>query len=186
MTYRKITKISTALVALIILTSLASAQDDDVIKIYLRSKGSNGEKVRNLLIASALSSLTDYVGYNLTKNNQQTLVLYRVIQTTFNATLTYYLYHENGLSTALAFQFVWWTGGHDFMYYGWAEILSIRGWEGRGSFSRVVREGASHLYWTPIGLSRGGINYRHAIAGNTLLAQAVGGFTLALTVSISF
>ncbi len=186
MTYGKISKISTLLVSLVILISSASAQGDDVIKIYLGSKGSTGERMRNVLIASALSSLTDYVGYNLMKNDPRTLVLYRVLQITFNATLTYYLYQENGLSTALAFQLVWWTGGHDFMYYGWAEVLNVKGWEGRGSFSRIVQEGASHLYWTPIGLSRGGTSYHDAIAGNTLLGQAVGGLTLAMTVSISF
>lgn len=147
---------------------------------------SQWEKILYLTGASVLYAGIDYTGYNLTRNNNAALTVYRIFQVAVQGAITYFLYKEIGLPTAIAFNVIWWTFGDDILYYGYSELVNPGGrWESRGSFSaNVMGNHATWAYWTPIGIVRG-MKRDQPIAGDTLIAQSLFGLEIALTITIT-
>ncbi len=145
------------------------------------------QKVLYLTGASLLFAGVDYVGYNLTKKNSTALTIYRIFQIAMQASITWFLYKELGLPTAIGFNIMWWTFCDDFLYFGYAELFNPGGsWESRGNLEKnVFGNHATWAYWTPVGISRG-MKRDQPIAGNTLLAQALIGAAIGVTITISF
>ncbi len=145
------------------------------------------EKVLYLAGASVLYAGIDFVGYNLTKGNEKTLLGYRIFQFLMQAGITYALYEICGWPTAVSFNLLWWTFGLDILYYGYAEAVNAGGdWEHRGNFrANVMGNKATWAYWTPVGIARG-MKRSEPIAGSTLVAQSLAGLGVALTVTIAF
>ena len=142
------------------------------------------ERIGYVVGASAVFSLADYIGYNLLKQHYATDYyqrynappLYRVSMALLQTAISYVLYKQCGLSSAISFNLIWWTWGDDFAYYEWEQLLDFFPWDhhfGSGlRFSEYDSAG-----WTPIGLTRAqGSN----IARSTLIAQAVIGFSVSI------
>lgn len=129
----------------------------------------------------------DYFGYNLTQDRQPALTIYRISFVLAQAGLTYLLYEKFGLPSAIGFNLIWWTFGVDMVYYGVCEMNPDPGgtWPGRGAWAAESREGLKFAHWTPVGLLRGA-REGDPIARNTIVAQAVVGFALGISISISF
>lgn len=123
-------------------------------------------------------SLFDYVGHSMTKGTPGT-VPYRVAQTVFHWGLTYLLYRELGLSTAISFNVIWWTWGLDFMYYGWAQVLNPRKPFENRNWHGLMGNEISWAWWTPLGLLRGGDKSMYK---PELVAQSVIGLSIALII----
>ncbi len=160
-------------------------QNDEALDL----EHSSLEKVGYLLGASVAFSLFDYVGYNASKGSDGLAPpAYRVLQLAVQGGLTYFLYEECGLPTAIGFNLIWWTFGDDLLYYGWAELLNPGGlWEGRGALDRaVLKHGAGHAYWTPVGIARGFRRDGSRISGDTLVAQSLVGAALAITITVTW
>jgi len=160
---------------LLLLISSAAAQEKD-----------NAEKALYLIGASAAFSTIDYLGYNLSKNDQGTApVSYRIIQGLLQAGITYFLYEKCGLPTSIAFNLIWWTFGNDFLYYGISELVPPGGqFEGRGTWGSFARQGGpGHAYWTPVGILRG-YQRGEKIPANTMAAQAIIGAVIGMSITI--
>lgn len=145
------------------------------------------EKSVWLLGASVLFAGFDYVGFNATRQHPTALKVYRVLQVLTQSALTWLLYEQMGLPTAIGFNLIWWTFGDDFLYYGYAELVNPgHPWESRGDLGRgVMSNHCTWAYWTPIGIARG-MRRNDPIAGNTLVAQALTGLALAFTITLTF
>jgi hypothetical protein len=136
------------------------------------------ERFEYVVGASLGFSLFDYVGYNLVKHDKN-ITLYRLLQGTVQAAITYFLYEKLGLTSALSFTLLWWTWVDDVAYDGWANVINPgRPWENR-SFHTLQSTEISWAGWTPIGLLRP----KHSnIARDALLAQAVVGLSISLAI----
>lgn len=145
------------------------------------------EKLAYLSGAVLVYSGIDYVGYNLTRNDKTALVGYRIFQVMMQAALSWLLYDQVGLPTAIGFNLIWWTFGCDFTYYGYSELFNPGGkWESRGALSaNVMGNHATWAYWTPIGIMRG-MKRNQPIAGSTLVAQSLIGAAIGVSVSLVF
>lgn len=145
------------------------------------------KKLVYLTGASVVYAGVDYLGYNLTNRNPTALKVYRVFQVLMQAGISWFLYEQLGLPTAIGFNLIWWTFGDDILYYGYANVLNPGGkWESRGAFTHsVMGNHCTWAYWTPLGLLRG-MDNKKVIAGNTLVAQSIIGAALAITITISF
>ena len=145
------------------------------------------EKTAWLLGASVLFAGFDYVGFNATRQNPNALKVYRVLQVLAQTAISWVLYDQVGLPTAIGFNLIWWTFGDDFLYYGFAELINPgHPWESRGDLGRgVMSNQCRWAYWTPIGIARG-MRRDDPIAGNTLVAQALTGLALAFTITLTF
>jgi hypothetical protein len=146
-----------------------------------------GEKVLYLTGAALAFGLFDYVGFNLARDNSTTLILYRVLQVMVQAGVSWFLYEQVGLPTAIGFNILWWTWGLDTIFYGYTELFDVGGsWRGKGVFqSDIMGNHCTWASWTPVGISRG-MDPEKRIAGNTLVAQSLVGAVLAFTVTLSF
>jgi len=146
-----------------------------------------GEKLLWLGGASLSYALFDYVGYNLVRGNSTTTPIYRVIQTLVQAGITWLLYEQLGLSTAAAFNLVWWTWGMDALFYGYTEAFDVGGeWRGRGVFQAdIMGNNCTWASWTPVGMARG-MDSSRPIAGDTLVAQFLIGAAAAITITVMF
>jgi len=136
----------------------------------LSAQPSTTKKLLWLTGSSAVFSLFDYVGYNATKGS----TVYRISQAVVQIGLTYLLYKQLGISSAIAFNVIWWTWGLDLLYYQWGRILP----------PYDILEKGKQVTWahfTPVGIFRGSGN---AIAHNTLIAQSLFGFVIAVTITI--
>ncbi len=134
--------------------------------------------------ASLAYSLFDYVGYNLA-NRTSFLPTYRILEGTVQAAISYFLYKQCGLSSAIAFNLIWWTWNDDLLYYGWADLFNLPSdalptsdWENRSN-SGLLDRSPYWAWWTPIGLLRP----KYApIARSALIAQAVVGFSVSMAI----
>src|SRR5437868_2972699 len=104
--------------------------------------------------ASLAYSLVDYLGYNLVRGDKGAPFSFRLGMIALQSGLSYFLYKQCGLHSAISFNLIWWTWGDDFAYYGWANALNP-------SFARDNREvnglkqgGITWAWWTPVGLVR--------------------------------
>ncbi len=151
-----------------------------------RSPGA-GEKLLWLAGASLSYALFDYAGFNLVRGNNTTTPIYRVVQALVQAGITWFLYEKLGLSTAVAFNVIWWTWGMDALFYGYTELFNVGGeWKGRGIFkSDIMENNCTWASWTPVGMARGMDNSR-PIAGDALVAQFLIGAAAAITMTITF
>ncbi len=148
---------------------------------------SQEEKLLYLFGASVVYAGFDYVGFNITKSNPTALTIYRVLQVATQAAISWLLYDQVGLTTAISFNVIWWTFGDDILYYGYAELFNPGGgWESRGAFrNSIIGNQCTWAYWTPIGITRG-IDRKKVIAGDTLIAQSLIGAILAVSLTLSF
>ena len=145
------------------------------------------ERLLWLAGASVAYAGFDYIGYNATRNNPSALRAYRVTQVLMQSAISWLLYEQVGLPTAISFNLIWWTFGMDFLYYGYAEIINPgHPWESRGDFGNgVLANRCGWAYWTPVGISRG-MKRGKPIAANTLIAQSLVGLGLAVTITLAW
>jgi hypothetical protein len=160
------------MIVLIISDSAVKAQDSTRFQRYAYVLGS-----------SLVFSFADYVAFNLLKKsyggtNFAVLATFRIAEGLTQAAITYFLYKECGLSSAISFNFIWWTWGGDFAYYGWGYLLSLFPWESRAQSGLRFSEYNS-AGWTPIGLLRPQDSW---IAKNALEAQAVAGLSVSISI----
>ncbi|MBL8923283.1 MAG: hypothetical protein JNJ54_30810 [Myxococcaceae bacterium] len=141
------------------------------------------KKALGVVGASVAFSLFDYVAFNIARKHDK-VGLYRPLQVTAQAGLTFLLKEQFGWKTAGAFNALWWTFNHDLMYYGWAHLLNPgNGWDSRPAFKGVLEDKVTWAWWTPAGLVNmlGDGKMRDPIKGKTLLVQAGVGVAVALT-----
>ncbi len=160
--------------------SLAATEDADESLMA-------GERLLWLSGAALTYSLFDYIGFNMARTDDATLRLYRVIQVLVQAGITWLLYEQAGLPTALSFNVMWWTWGMDALYYVYTDMFDAQGhWERRGSFERfILGNRCTWASWTPIGMLRG-MDKSKPIAGDTLIAQMLVGAALGFTITLTF
>ena len=166
---------------LLFLSCISAAQQDTV------HQATPLKKVLYLTGASVVFSGIDYLLYAPALRNSTTLMMYRVFQLALQSAITWFLYDQLGLSAAIGFNLIWWTFGHDLLYYGFAEIFNPSGgWDGYDSFrDEFMGNKITWAYWTPIGISRG-MKRNRPIAGDALIAQALIGASLAFTITLTF
>lgn len=147
----------------------------------------DSEKLLYLATASLGFALFDYVGYNLVRDNPTTTPIYRVVQKLVQLGISWILYEELGLPTAIAFNLIWWTWGLDAIYYGYTELFNVGGaWSGRGAFQAdIMSNNCYWASWTPVGIAQGA-DGKKKIAGDTLVAQSIIGAALAITLTVTF
>lgn len=152
-----------------------------------QSEPDASEKLLYLLGASVFFAGFDYLGYNATRQHPSALSVYRVLQGLTQLAISWFLYEQVGLPTAIGFNLIWWTFGDDFLYYGYAELMNPgHPWESRGELGRkVMGNHCTWAYWTPVGILRG-MKRDRAIAGSTLIAQSLVGLTAAISITLSF
>jgi hypothetical protein len=141
------------------------------------------KKALGVVGASLAFSLFDYVAFNIARKHDK-VGLYRPLQVTAQAGLTFLLKEKFGWKTAGAFNALWWTFNHDLLYYGWAHLLNPgNGWDSRPAFKGVLEDKVTWAWWTPAGLVNmlGDGKMRDPIKGKTLLVQAGVGVAVALT-----
>jgi hypothetical protein len=119
------------------------------------------------------------------------LNIYKLLQYAVQAGITYVLYKECGLSSAIGFNLIWWTFGADMVYYGICELrgnTSSRRWPGAGSWAEDNENGGyAGAGWTPVGLVRGARAVEtHPIPTNTLVAQSLAGAVIGIGITITF
>ncbi len=163
-------------------SAVLSGQSDSLTVFRFPPRESFSTKLENggyVLGATLLFSLFDYVGYNLVRGNNKAPFSYRILQTTVQAAITYFLYKECGINSAVSFNLIWWTWGTDIGYYGWANALNP-GWarDNRVNNGLQQRE-ITWAWWTPIGLLR---KKDSPIARSSLIAQAIVGFSLSVAI----
>lgn len=131
--------------------------------------------------ASLAFALFDYVGFNLTQNvNQSPPWIYRSVQVLTQAAISYFLYKTCGISSAIAFNIIWWTWGDDLGFYGYQLLFNMPyPWPNRTYRNDLQANHITWAGWTPIGLLR---TPGSAIARDALYGQAVLGFSIALTI----
>ena len=166
---------------LILISTASSAQQDSA---QVKPKW---QKALYLTGASLIYSGIDYFGYNATKNNSTSLIIYRIFQIATQGAISWFLYDQLGLPAAIGFNLIWWTFGDDLLYYGYAELVNPGGtWESRGALrNSVINNHTTWAYWTPIGISRG-IKRSEPIAGDALIAQSLIGAAIAFTITLTF
>ena len=147
----------------------------------------DGEKLLYLTGAAMGYALFDYVGYNSVRNDHTGLVVYRVLQGLVQLGISWLLYEELGLPTAIGFNVLWWTWGIDAMFYGYTELFNVGGsWQQRGVFRKhILDNNCSWASWTPVGLVQGA-DPQKKIAGDTIIAQSILGAILAVTITLQF
>lgn len=165
----------------------AAAAPDSLAAAAVSSTIPAWEKLAWFVGASVAYAGIDYFGYNLSRHDAAQLAGYRILQLMMHGALTWMLAHFVDIPTAAGWNIAWWTFNMDILYYGFAEIFNPGpGWDSRGAFKAgVIDDNCNWAYWTPVGLVRGARKDR-IIPGSTILAQALVGMTLALTVTLSF
>ncbi len=142
------------------------------------------ERTAYVLGSSLAFSLFDYVGYGLVRKNNQAPLSYRLLQVSVQAAISYFLYKQCGLSSAITFNLMWWTWCDDISFYGWGNLLnpSWPPWENRTHNGLMGRQ-IDWAYWTPIGLTR---PWKSLIARDVLVAQAAIGFSVSIGYLLGF
>ncbi|HZK75703.1 MAG TPA: hypothetical protein VFD13_02235 [Candidatus Kapabacteria bacterium] len=163
-----------SLVILILMMSYASSHAQDTTTTKL-------ERAAYVVGAGLTFSLLDYVGYSLVRNGNRGPGWYRVLEGTVQAGISYFLYKECGLSSAVSFNLIWWTWGLDLGWYGWSNLINPASngrWENRTWSGLHLRE-INWAGWTPIGLLRPqGSN----IARDALIWQSVVGLAISIAI----
>jgi hypothetical protein len=142
------------------------------------------KRVEFVVGASLAYSLIDYVGFNLLKVAHNSSagyippVWYRFFQGAVQAAITYCLYKEFGIKSAIAFTLMWWTWVDDWGFYGWGNLLNPPyPWVDRAT--AYIPDALYGASWTPVGLVRKNNKY---IPSNTLVAQAVIGLSISIAI----
>jgi hypothetical protein len=137
------------------------------------------ERIAYVVGGSLSFSLLDFLGFNLTEGHKSARSVYRVIQVTSQAAITYFLYKKFGLSSAISFSLIWWTWGDDLGFYGWTNLINpANPWFNRldnGLHGNQV----TWAGWTPIGLTR---RQGTVIDKYTLFAQTLIGFSISIAI----
>jgi hypothetical protein len=86
----------------------------------------------------------DYIGYNTI--GQRHLVLYRILQTILQITLTWNAVAFAGWFAAIAWLWLWWGGWADLFYYMFYDWLRFFGYRNDGFGKSVVGGNGSAIY----------------------------------------
>jgi hypothetical protein len=163
--------------------ALDSTQRQDTTKV---SESSRFERAGYVLGASLGLSLFDYLGFNIARNNWDThyghpaLLVYHLVLGAVGTAINYILYEKLGLSSAIAFDLMWWTWADDFGFYGWANLLNpAEPWGNRSN--TYFSDNTCCASWTPVGLVRKNNEF---IPTNTLVAQALVGFSISMAIAL--
>ena len=138
--------------------------------------------------ASLAFSLFDYVGYSFTRpegehftrRDPALLSVYRVLQVAVQSAITYFLYKECGLSSAISFNLIWWTWGDDLAFNGWGYLFDpvYPPWANREN-NDLRGNAVKWAGWTPIGLTR---RQGTIIPTDVLIPQAIVGFSISMAI----
>ena len=129
------------------------------------------ERVGYVIGASLAFSLFDHSVYNIVRDDHKAVAYYRILETAVGSALTYFLYKECGINSAISFDIIWWTFGDDLGYYGWANLFKSR--------DAVRLESVTWAGWTPIGLTR----KKNSVIDNAALTiQAMVGFSISIAI----
>ncbi|SRR5579883_144604 len=170
---------SVVVIVLVVLPVMLRAQDTP----YSAPELTLFERAGYVAGTSLVFSFADYVGYNAVRVNNQAPLWYRISQIGLQAGLSYLLYRICGLSSAIAFNVIWWTWGDDIAYYGWADLINpARGpgseWENR-EHNGLRDNQITWAYWTPIGLLR---PMGSRIPRDVLIPQAIVGLSVSMAI----
>ncbi|MBE0644864.1 MAG: hypothetical protein IH600_12340 [Bacteroidetes bacterium] len=168
----------------------ATGMDEDSLRsvaMVEHAEAGAVEKVLYLTGATLGFALFDYIGYNLVRDDKTAMPYYRVLQGLVQLGISWFLYEQVGLPTAIGFNLIWWTWGADAIFYGYTELFNVGGsWRGRGVFEGdIMNNNCTWASWTPVGITRG-MDPEKKIAGNTLVAQSLVGAALAVTITLRF
>jgi hypothetical protein len=158
----------------------AKAQPDSLSGFQFPPKESFRTKIEHgvyVIGASLAYSLVDYIGYNLVRKENKAPISFRIGMIALQSGLSYFLYKQCGLNSAISFNLIWWTWSDDFAYYGWANTLNPSFLVENRSVNGLKQGGITWAWWTPVGLLR---KKGSEIAVSTLIAQAVVGFSIAV------
>lgn len=134
------------------------------------------------LLAIALSCMlrsgTDYVGYNLTKNNSSLLNHYRAAEFTGTGYLAYTLFEKYDAKTGGKFLLLQWCFTNDLLYYGWAWVINPaakHGFENRADVKRVLLADypVPHAKWTMLAPISDGMRMPAGLAMQSLLGISI-------------
>jgi hypothetical protein len=179
---------ASVLVVLILLCCVPRIQAQDSTASSTRF-----ERIAYVLGGSLVFSLADYLAYNKLRDNERwppdfhAPFVYRVVQTTVQAAISYVLYKKLGLPSTIAFNVMWWSWFDDLLYYGWSYALDpVIRWPNRPDPHDNLRgprlvdnAGITWAGWTPVGLLR---PPKDVIAGNTLIAQSMTGAAISIAI----
>ncbi len=165
-------------IVFVILTILCVISWGDVAEA--QSDSTRLERYEYVLGGSLIYSLFDYVGFGLTQNHPAARTVYRGIQAATQIAISYVLYKELGLSSAISFNLMWWTWVDDLGFYGWANVLNPPWppWENRSHTGLMGRQ-INWAGWTPIGLLR---PQGSLIARDALIMQAIVVFSISMAI----
>ena len=152
----------------------------DTIKLESIKQKSMLEKVGYVCGASLAFSLFDYIGFGLVRETPGPHTGYRVLQVAVQSAITYFLYKQCGLPSAISFNLIWWTWGDDLAYNGWGNVFNMHypPWENR-SVNGLSENQITWASWTPIGLLR---PKGQRIPKDALFGQAIIGFSLSIAI----
>lgn len=152
---------------------------------WIRPGTTKLERIAYVIGASLVFSLYDYIAFHkvvFAPDNKDLSVpfAYRVAQSTVQGALSFFLYEQVGLSSAVAFNTIWWTWGDDLAFYGWLNLINAAApWYNR-SFNGFQGNGVTWAGWTPVGLVR---PQKTIISKDVLITQAVIGFSIAMVIN---
>ncbi len=145
------------------------------------------QRYEYVLGSTLVFSFADYVGYNLVKKAAGAEAggyfyippIFSISRVLVQSAITYFLYKECGLSSAISFNLIWWTWGDDLAYYGWGASTSLFPWESSSQSGLKPGNDITWAGWTPIGLLR---KQGSVIDKYTLYAQAIVGFSVSMAI----
>lgn len=153
---------------------------------HVPSRAQDSTRVKRIeyVVGATLGfALVDYVAYNLIRQHEgwpgnfNVGIGYRLIQGTVQAAISYFLYKNFGLPSAISFNLIWWTWGDDLAYYGWGKVVNpLFSWSNSGP---LLSNHITWAGWTPVGIFR---TQGSVIAPSTLYAQAIIGFSVSLAI----
>jgi hypothetical protein len=160
--------IALATLLLVAVSTVSMAQDSTRLERY------------EYVIGSSLAfSMFDYLGFNyLVRTVNTSPIVYHIIQGAVQAAISYFLYEQLGLTSAISFNLLWWSWCDDLAYFGWANVLNSFSWEDRTENGFRFHQMASAGF-TPIGLLRAPHSY---IARDALIAQAAVGLSVSMAI----
>ena len=168
------------LLLFIVFASSSRAQQDST-KVDSIQKKPILEKAAYVVGASLAFSLFDYVGFSLIRQEPEPHTAYRILQVAVQSAITYFLYKQCGLPSAISFNVIWWTWGDDLAYNGWAYLFNptpYPPWENR-TINGLQENAITWAGWTPIGLTR---KQGTRIPKDVLIPQAIVGFSISMAI----
>lgn len=145
---------------------------------------STWDKLLVVLGGAAIVSLTDYIAYNMVRDDAQTTSNgYRPMQIAVQGAAAKLIQDLAGTDALLGAAMFQWFFGADLMYYAWGCIPAHGegSWEGRADVLKLVRSGRiTWAGWTPLGLLKKLFGGDSSMTFGEAMFQGVTGLWLAV------